>query len=382
MTTRSWLRITSWAAVLLAVAAALHIIQILYLPVIKPVLDVLLPLSFAFALALLLDSTIDRIQRRGISRGAAVGIVALAFVAVIVISAVFLIPALIDQAKELAKNAPTYTREAGTYINGFMSNHRSLLERVHLPTSMEDISTRYGSQIENIAAASFSRVGTWLGGLLSSIVWLVIIPIVTIFLLIDIDKIKAKALLLAPERHRERTASLANSVGRVFGAYIRGLLTVAVLYGIACGVVIRILGVPYAVILGAAAGVLSLVPYIGTISTVILAGTVAMVASGNPMMGIWAALAILVMNQAFDNAVTPKIVGKAVGLHPALSIISLLIGARMFGFVGMIISVPVAASIQILVLEFYPPLRGPKEEEKPKKPSLFARIKDRVKKQK
>ncbi|MEN6519913.1 MAG: AI-2E family transporter [Armatimonadota bacterium] len=382
MITNSWVRITAWAAGLLAVAAALHIIQLSYLPVIKPVLDVLLPISIAFVLALLLDSTIDRIQKRGISRGAAVGIVALAFVAIIVISAVFLIPALIDQAKELGLNAPGYTRDAGVYINRFMSEHRSLLERVHLPTTMEGISTRYGSQIEKVAAASFSRVGTWLGGLLSSIVWLVIIPIVTIFLLIDIDKIKAKALLLAPERHRERTASLASSVGRVFGAYIRGLLTVSVLYGIACGVVIWALGVPYAVILGAAAGVLSLVPYIGTISTVILVGTVAMVASGNPVMGIWAALAILVMNQAFDNAVTPKIVGKAVGLHPALSIISLLIGARMFGFIGMIISVPVAASIQILVLEFYPPLRGPEEEEKPKKPSLFTRFGNLLKKQK
>lgn len=382
MITNSWIRITAWAAGLLAVAAALHIIQLLYMPIIKPVLDVLAPLSFAFALALLLDPAIDRIQRRGLSRGAAVGVVAAALLAVIAISSIFLIPALIDQAKELGNNVPGYTREAENYGSRFMLRNRDLLERVHLPTTIEGVSSRYGGQIEKAAAASFSRVGNWLGGLVSSIIWLVIIPIVTIFLLIDIDKIKAKALLLMPERHRERTASLASFVGRVFGAYIRGLFTVAILYGIASGVAIWLWHVPYAVILGAAAGVLSLVPYIGTISTVFLVGIVAMVTSGNPMLGLWTAATILALNQAFDNAVTPKIVGKAVGLHPALAIIALLIGARMFGFMGMVIAVPVAASIQIVVLEFYPPLKGPKEDEKPPKPSFLARIRSKLKKQK
>lgn len=382
MITNNWIRITAWAAGLVAVAAALHIIQLSYTPVIKPVLDVLLPISIAFILALLLDPTIDRIQRRGVSRGAAVGFVAVIFVGVIVISSISLIPVLINQAKELGNDVPRYSREVEAYADVFMRENKELLERVHFPTTVEDVSTRYSSHIERAISASLSRVGNWLGGAISSIIWLVIIPIVTIFLLIDIDKIKDKSLLFAPARHRERTASVAGSIGRVFGAYIRGLFIVAVLYGIACGVAIWLLHVPYAVILGAAAGALSLVPYIGTISTVLLVGVVAMVASGNPMLGVWAAVTILVLNQAFDNAVTPKIVGKAVGLHPALTIIVLLIGARLFGLIGMIIAVPVAASIQIVALEFYPPLKGTEEEKKEPRKSIFTRLRSRMKKPK
>jgi len=382
MITNSWIRITAWAAGLVAVAAALHIIQLLYMPVIKPVLDVLLPLSIAFVLALLLDPTIDWIQNKGISRGAAVGLVAVIFVGVIIVSSIFLIPVLIDQAKELGEDVPKYTREVEAYVDALMRENKELLERVYFPTTVEDATSRYGSRIESALSASFSKVGNWLGGVLSSIVWLVIIPIVTIFLLMDIDRIKYKSLLLAPERHRERTASVAGSIGKVFGAYIRGLFTVAVLYGIACGVAIWLLNVPYAVILGAVAGALSLVPYIGTISTVLLVGVVAMVTSGNPMLGVWAALAILVLNQVFDNAVTPKIVGKAVGLHPALAIMALLIGAKLFGLIGMIIAVPAAASIQIVILEFYPPLKGPDEDKKELKKPIFARLRAWIKKPK
>jgi len=120
MITNSWIRITAWAAGLVAVAAALHIIQLLYMPVIKPVLDVLLPLSIAFVLALLLDPTIDWIQNKGISRGAAVGLVAVIFVGVIIVSSIFLIPVLIDQAKELGEDVPKYTREVEAYVDALM----------------------------------------------------------------------------------------------------------------------------------------------------------------------------------------------------------------------------------------------------------------------
>lgn len=381
MITNSWVRISAWAAGLLAVAAALHIVQVLYKPFIGPVLETLTPIFFAFALALLIDPTIDRLQKIGLSRGRAVAFVALAFVAVIVIISIFLIPVLINQATELAANMPKYWSQMEGYISGVMSDNAGLLRRAHLPTTIAGISERYGQQIGSIATNSFSTVAGSLAGLLSKVIWLILVPIVTIFLLIDIDRTKSKILLFVPEQYRERTSSLAGSIGHVFGAYIRGLLAVALLYGIACGIAIAIMRVPYAVMLGAAAGVLSLVPYVGTISTVLLVSLVAFVSSpGHPMSALWAALVILALNQLFDNVINPKIVGKAVGIHPAISITALLIGAKLFGLMGMIVAVPIAASIQIVVLEFYPSLRGPDQEEEKPKPSLWSRLRAKWKK--
>ena len=375
MITNTWLRVIAWSAGLLAAAAAILVIQMVYEPVLQPILEVLLPFSAAVALALLLNPTIERLSRRGLSRGLATGLVALLFVLAFVVLGVFLIPVLVNQALELAKNLPNYFDQAQSYVSSFMASHQALLRRFQLPTTVQDISSRFSSQIRQAAAASLSHIGGLLAGVLSKAIWLVIIPIVTILLLIDLDRVKAKALLLVPEPKRDRTAELAGSVGRVFGAYIRGLLTVAILYGIVVGMALTILRVPYAAVLGAAAGALSLVPYIGTISTVILVALIALV-SGTPAHAVWAAITVIIVNQVFDNAISPNVVGKAVGLHPALAILALLLGAKLFGIVGMILAVPVAASIQILVLEFYPPLKGPsrQSEEKPRRPSLFSRL--------
>lgn len=375
MITNSWVRITAWAAGLLAVAALLHIVQILYGPVIAPVLSVLSPLSIALALALLLDPTIDRLQRRGLPRGAAVGLVALLFLAFLVLIISVLVPILIKQAGELSQRVPGYWLKAESSINDCMSKNQGLLKRTNLPTTMQEVSARYSKQIQTFAGATFSRFTGALQGMIGKVIWLVLIPVVTIFLLIDIDRIKQKTLLVIPEKHRMQTAELANSIGKVFGSYIRGLLLVACLYGVICGTIIRLYGVPYAVMLGVAAGILSLIPYVGAITTVVLATLVAFVSHpGNPSIALYLAITIILANQVSDMLITPKIVGKAVGLHPVIAIIALLLGASLFQFAGMLIAVPVAASIQIIILEFCPALKGPEVEDKPKKPSFLRRM--------
>ncbi len=337
----------------------------------RPVLDVLAPVSIAVALALLLDPTIDRLQRRGLSRGTAIGLVSISFVAAIVVLTIFLAPILVKQAKELAENMPGHYRKTAEAVNQMVANNAGFLHRTNLPTTLEDLIAKYSPQIESGVRNVFTGAGLFFAGMLSKVIWIVMIPIITVFLLIDIDRLKQKALLFAPEKYREETATLASSIGRVFGSYIRGLFTVAIIYGIACGLALAAWRVPYSLMLGAAAGALSLVPYIGTISTLLLVSLMAFASSpGHPLNALWVAATLLILNQLFDNAVSPKLVGKAVGIHPALAIVALLIGGRMFGLGGMILSVPVAASIQIIVLEFCPQFRDLEPE---KKPSGFGR---------
>jgi len=371
MITNSWVRITTWAAVLVAVAAALHIVQLLYEPVLNPVLEVLAPVFIALALALLLDPVIDKLETFGLNRSIAVCAVAVLFLAVIIVLVAFLIPSVVTQAKGLADDMPEHYQKAERYVNNYMADHKGLLKRFNLPTTVEGVSSRYKEQIQSTGTSLLAWVGNTLSELLSRAIWVIIIPVLTLLFLIDIDRIKAKALLLFPERHRERTASLANSAGSVFGAYIRGLVTVAILYGIACGIVIAVFKVPYALMLGVLAGILSLVPYIGATITVVLVALVALVSHNNLGFALLVAIVLVGLNAVFDYLVSPRTVGKAVGIHPALAIVALLVGGVLFDFVGMILAVPVAASVQIIVLEFYPPLKGPVQTSQPAKRSIL-----------
>lgn len=366
------------AASMLVIAALLYIIQVLYVPIIKPIFEVLLPFLAALAIALMLDPVIDRLSKRGMSRGLAVALVGTTFLGAILIAAIFLIPALVHQGQDLYKNGPEYLSQADVYINKQMVTHKSLLERFHLPINTKGLANSLSSKLP-AAASSLENVPKYLGGFVSGAVILILIPIITVFLLMDIDKLKKKALLFVPKAYRDKTALLVGAMGKVFGSYIRGLITVSILYGIACGLFIAVRGIPYAVMLGTIAGVLSLVPYIGTISTLIIVGIVTLVQQpGHPMNALWMVLGLLVINQLFDNLVSPKVVGKAVGIHPALAIFALLLGAQLFGILGMILSVPVAASLQLLAMEYYPELKI--EEEKKAKRSPVQSIKHKFSK--
>lgn len=378
MVTNSYYRALTWAAVLLSIAAGLYIVSILYNPLIRPILQVLLPFSIAVVLALLLDPAITWMSQRGLSRGTAVALVIFLFLLTVVILAMVLIPVLIRQASELSDNAPKYVSTAQVQATRFMQSNQALLRRLHLPTNMQAINKLVSQQAPAVLSESFKNVGGILQSIISTAVWFVLIPIITVFLLPSMDQLKRKALLFVPEKHRSHTQIILASVGTVFGSYIRGLLTVALIYGFACGIAIRLWGVPYAAILGALAAGLSLIPYIGTISTLILVALVTVVSesampTGNPMKAVWVALTILALNQIFDNLLSPKLVGRAVGIHPALAILALLVGGQLFGLVGMIISVPVAASIQLLVIEFYPQLKDKDQETKPSKPPFLTR---------
>lgn len=373
MISNSWMRITSWAAGLVAVAAALYILQHLS-PWLRPILDVALPFSVAIGIALLLDPIITRLARR-MPRGVAVATVALAFLAVVVAVAWLLIPAIIAQGKTLAGNSDDYSRHVQSYVEKFVSTHESQLHRLGLPSTMKELSDKVSRWSSGLGQSTLSGATAFISAFAAKAIWLVIIPIVTIFLLADIDRLKRRSLLLVPEPQRERTAHIAGSIGRVFGSYLRGILTNAALYGMSCGILIWAMGVDYAVILGVTAGVLSLVPFIGTITTLTIVVVVTLVTHQGPATyAVVVALALLFVNQVFDNVIGPRILGKAVGIKPALTIFALLVGSAMAGIPGMILAVPVAASIQLVVLELYPPLRDPEEEERKPRWSIFGRL--------
>ena len=352
----------SWYQILLFVLATAVLVAFLYL-----VRSILPPFVIAFAIAWLLDPLLDKMQRRGCPRVLAITGVYLVFLAAFVIGLIFLVPATIDQAKQFASDFPGYAVRFKTFAANWMTSHEAALEKFKLPTTLEEVFSRYGSQVSSKATSAVSLASNWIAANVSKALWLILIPLVAFYFLSDIDRIRKRSALFIPTQWRDRTTEVLSKVSNVFSSYVRGLLIVCLLYAVVTMLVLTAIKVKYAIILGLLAGILYAVPYIGAFSTVLIVFLVSLATHQKGIgFGFWVPpVAMIAQNQVFDMFLTPRILGKSVGLHPVISIFALLAGGQLFGLAGMVLSVPIAASIQEIIFEFKPELR-PEPKKKPR----------------
>jgi len=355
MKTEGYPRSYAVAALCVALAAGAYFALHVYDPVIRPILEVLPPFAIAIVFAFLLDPVVDWFQKRRMSREFGVAIVGLSFVVVFVVVGFLVIPNVADQAGQLSENFPKYSDQAQRQVNRMLIEHESLLRRFHLPTTMADWTNQFSSQGKRWASSGFSVIATALTSALGKILWVIIIPLSTLWLLRDLDYIKAKALHFVPEGHRDRFAHVSSAIGDVFGKYVRGMIAVSILYSIVTFCVLAIGRLDYALIIGGVAGLLYMVPYVGVFILIVATGIAAIAQPGaNPGYAAVLMLLVAAQNVVFDMVITPKVVGGSVGVHPVLSLFALAVGAQMFGVAGMILAVPCAAACQVALGHWYP----------------------------
>lgn len=344
------------AAWVIVIAGAAYILRMIYGPVVSPLLDILPPFFIAFILAFLLDPLVDGLQKLKLSRRMSVLVVGLGFVGVFLLAGIVLVPRLIDQALGLAASFPTYVKEAQVQLNGLLVSFSPLLKRFHLPTTTAEWTTQYANQINAAGATALSMLAGTLSSVASRALWVIIIPMSTFFLLNDLDYIKAKIVHLTPDKHQSKLKSISSEVGLVFGKYVRGMMFIAILYSIVTSILFMLYGLPYALILGAVAGIFYLVPYLGNVVIIGMAVVSVLVQPGASASTAAVLAIILLIENAiiFDLIITPKIAGGSVGVHPLLALFSLALGARLFGVVGMVLAVPVMASLQVIARQLYP----------------------------
>jgi predicted PurR-regulated permease PerM len=322
--------------------------------------DTLPPFLIAFAAAALLDPLLDRMQRRGWSRTAAAGVVFAVFLLVFAGVALVLIPAAMQQAGQFVGNVPAYYAELSKRLETLLGAHHGLLHRVGLPPTSNEIIARYQEQITGVLQRMLSGLLQYFAASVSKLAWLAIIPIATFYLLMEIDPLRARVVHLVPAHHRNRFLEMAERVGAVFSGYVRGLIIVCSGYAMVAGLVLALgFHLRYSLLVGLVAGVFYAVPYVGALATVTIAGLVA--AATHPSLGYVLGVvgALLVINQVFDQIITPRVVGGLVGLNPVLSLFALTAGGELFGLPGMILAVPVAASIKVVLLSLWPQLSEP-----------------------
>ena len=343
---------TPWYYILALCLAIAVLVTFLYL-----VRQTLPPFIIAFAIAWLLDPLLDRLYERKVPRLLAISAVYLVFLGVFVIGLIFLVPAIIEQAKQLGHDLPGYAERARVFVAHWMQSHQAVLIKFKLPTTLHEVFSKYGSQVSDRAASAVQLGGNWIAANLSKALWIILIPLAAFYFLVDFDRIKGRSILFIPAKWRDRTAEILVKVGSVFSNYARGLIIVCLLYGVTTTIVLSAFHLKYGIIIGLVSGVLYAVPFLGALLITLLVFVVDLAAHGFGHALFMAGVMVVLNQLIFDMFVTPKIVGKSVGLHPVLSLFALMAGGQLFGLAGMVLAVPIAASIQEVILELNPELR-------------------------
>jgi len=285
----------------------------------------------------------------------------------------YVVPLIVAQMQGLLKDLPSYIRAANDWfqeeLQPLLKRHHETLHRLNLPEEPQQLIDRYSEQINAQVTTWMRNLLNYVTSLLGKILWLVLVPIITFFAMVDLPRLRQRVLEMVPESSRHSMHALLRALAVVWTGYLKGLLTVAILYGIALSIVFTLLGVRYSIVLGTLAGLLYLVPYLGALLIALTSGLVAFFGGEGQALWMFAVSAhswkytllvvgtALVVNTLFDQLLVPRIVGGSVGLRPIASIFALIVGAKLFGIWGMLLAIPVAASLWIVLLALFPSLR-------------------------
>jgi predicted PurR-regulated permease PerM len=312
------------------------------------------PITAAFLIAVVLDPLVDRLENRGWPRGIATAAIFLIFFGSLMLVAMYAVPVLIAQSKDVSRQL------SGMFLDPFRPNlvrpAQEILHRLHAPPAVREPILRWARTGTLRLSHSLEIISGFLFANAPSLIWLVVVPVLTFYVLTDFHLIYAKGLLLVPRAHRTAVQSVVSEITTLFGKYVRGLFSVCTLNALATAFVLTLFQLPYALVLGLIAGILYAVPYVGPVLNVSLIGLLALVTTA-PGKTLGIVISIVLLHQVlFDQVITPRVLGRQVGLHPILAIIALMSGSALAGPFGMLIAVPVAATVQIIVVHLVPKL--------------------------
>ncbi len=306
--------------------------------------DVLLPFVLGSAIAYFLDPVADRLEWIGLSRAMATAVITVVAILVFIVMALLVIPTLVSQAINLFEIAPDLTRRLSAVVT---ERFPSILEEGStLQSSINSIGTvvkERGGELLNTALSSAA-------GIINIIMLFVIVPVVAVYMLLDWDRMIAQVDALLPRDHAPVVRRLACDIDRTLASFIRGMGTVCLVLGTYYAIALMLVGLQFGLVIGFIAGLVTFIPYLGAL----IGGALAIGLALFQFWGDWVAIGmvggIFAIGQIIEgNVLTPKLVGNSVGLHPVWLILALSVFGTLFGFVGMLVAVPVAAALGVVL---------------------------------
>lgn len=326
-----------WAVVLLVFVLILVLLK-----------SILLPFVAGMAIAYLLDPLCDRLERMGCSRDVATVIVSAVFATLVVLFLLLIVPPVINELVSFLTSLPDLITRTYERMLPYLTQ---LQTRLNLPSSAE---------LSGLARERFGTAIAWAAGALQGVAaqglaivnllsLIFITPVVTFYLLRDWDKLVGKIDELLPRAHAPVIRTQAILVNQTLAGFARGQSLVCLTLGIYYAAALAIIGLPFGIVIGLIAGILTFIPYVGSLTGFGVSMAIAIGQFHDPWWVLLVA-AVFGIGQILEgNFLTPKLVGDRVGLHAVWIIFALLAGGTLFGFVGLLLAVPVAAVIGVMV---------------------------------
>lgn len=302
--------------------------------------DVLLILFVAVIITSAIDGPVDWLTRHKVRRIFGVAMIYIVFFAFLGLLIYLVVPPLAHQTRLLAVNFPDYWDKLS-------ANFTALSEKSGFSSSIQALLNRYSDQLSNWASNAFSATVGVFGG----VVKFLIIIVISLYLSVQEKGIKRFFVSITPQGQQTYIASLIDRIQAKLGGWLRGQVLLCFVIGLLVFISLSIFKIKYALILALIAGVLEVVPYVGPIVAAVIAVVLAFIQS--PILAVITAVIFYVIQELEKYLITPQIMGRMVGLNPVVVIIAALIGAELAGIFGIIISVPIAASISVFLGDIF-----------------------------
>lgn len=309
---------------------------------------VLTPFVTAAILAYLGDPLVDRLEKYKLPRTLAVAIVFIVLTLIAILGLLILVPMIERQIMTLVQKFPVYVENFQTRVVPWLQERFGIAMHLDIETLRKSLQSHW-QQAGGIATSVLSYVTQSTAVLIGWLANLVLIPVVTFYLLRDWDVLVARVHELLPRKREAVVVSLARSSDEVLGAFLRGQLLVMLGLAIIYSVGLWLVGLDLALLIGLISGLVSFVPYLGFIVGILLAGIVAFMQFHDLIHLLFVVLVFGVGQLVEGMLLTPLLVGDRIGLHPVAVIFAVLAGGQLFGFIGVLLALPVAAVIAVLL---------------------------------
>jgi predicted PurR-regulated permease PerM len=329
-------QVAFWLAALAALVAVLWIFG-----------DILLPFVVGMALAYLMDPLADRLERIGVPRAVAALLIIGVFILAFVVLVLLIAPIIVGQITSFAQNIPGYVRRLQSLL---LESNTPWLRRIGGEVQLDeralnDLVSQGVGWVTNFIQS------LWSGGrtLVSIFSLAVVTPVVAFYLICDWNRMLRTVDGWVPLPHRATVRRLGQEIDVAIAGFVRGQSLVCLLLGSFYAVALSFAGLNFGLLIGLVSGIISFIPYVGSMTGLVLAIGVAVAQFWPDWSAILVILVIFIVGQFIEgNLLAPKLVGERVGLHPVWVIFAIFAFGYLFGFVGLLLAVPLAASVKVI----------------------------------
>lgn len=310
-----------------------------------------LPIIMAGIFYYLMNPIVDYFEKRNIHRIWSIIALFILVIALIVWGIVVIVPKIHEQTISFADNFPQYVDTVREKTNEILANPSFYQIRVQLENMGTKIENSIGDILKNISTFTFQGLGSFFGAIATVVVAIITMPFILFYLLKDGKKLPPYLMEFLPNKMRKPTLQVLSEVNDQVSSYIRGQLTVAFAVAVMFIIGFSIIGLDYAVTLGITAGILNLIPYLGSFLAMIPAVFLGIV--GGPVLLI-KVIVVFVIEQTLEGRfISPLVLGNQLSIHPVTILVVLLTSGKLFGIVGVILGIPVYAALKVVITHFF-----------------------------